>query len=93
MEGKEGIEAMFLHAKEGILVVNEKGEITQVINQGRKVGVEQILEMELEPNHIEAIREIGSKFYQKMKPMMDERERVRAEIYKLVAELIPTLNS
>lgn len=30
MEGKEGIEALFLYATEGILVVNEKGEIIRM---------------------------------------------------------------
>lgn len=30
MESKEGIDALFLHATEGILVVNEKGEITRI---------------------------------------------------------------
>jgi len=29
MEGKEGIEALFLHATEGILVANDKGEIVR----------------------------------------------------------------
>lgn len=30
MEGKEGIEALFLHATEGILVVNSNGEIIRI---------------------------------------------------------------
>jgi PAS domain S-box-containing protein len=30
MEGKEGIDALFLYATEGILVVNDKGEITRI---------------------------------------------------------------
>ena len=30
MEGKEGIEALFLYATEGILVANEQGEITRI---------------------------------------------------------------
>src|ERR1051326_385393 len=30
MESKEGIEALFLFATEGILVTNEKGEITRI---------------------------------------------------------------
>ena len=30
MEGNEGIEALFLYATEGILVVDSKGEITRI---------------------------------------------------------------
>jgi len=37
MESKEGIEALFLYATEGILVTNEKGEITRINPSGEKL--------------------------------------------------------
>jgi PAS domain S-box-containing protein len=37
MEGKEGIEALFLFATEGILVVNEKGEIIRINPSAEKM--------------------------------------------------------
>ncbi|MBI4930388.1 MAG: PAS domain-containing sensor histidine kinase [Bacteroidetes bacterium] len=37
MEGKEGIEALFLFAVEGILVINEKGEITRMNPSAEKL--------------------------------------------------------
>jgi PAS domain S-box-containing protein len=37
MEGKEGIEALFLYATEGILVVNDKGEITRINPSAEKL--------------------------------------------------------
>lgn len=37
MEGKEGIEALFLYATEGILVVNEKGEIIRINPSAEKM--------------------------------------------------------
>ncbi|MCE3280710.1 MAG: sensor histidine kinase [Bacteroidetes bacterium] len=37
MESKEGIEALFLYATEGILVANDKGEITQINPSAEKL--------------------------------------------------------
>lgn len=37
MEGKEGIEALFLYATEGILVVNDKGEIVRINPSAEKM--------------------------------------------------------
>jgi len=37
MEGKEGIEALFLYATEGILIVNEKGEIIRINPSAEKL--------------------------------------------------------
>lgn len=37
MEGKEGIEALFLYATEGILVINEKGEIIRINPSAEKL--------------------------------------------------------
>ncbi|MGV3632229.1 MAG: PAS domain-containing sensor histidine kinase [Bacteroidota bacterium] len=37
MEGKEGLDALFMHATEGVLVVNETGEITRINPSAEKL--------------------------------------------------------
>jgi len=64
MEGKEGIDALFLYATEGILVANEKGEITRTnpsadklfgYQQGELIGkkIEILIPRRLSEKHLD----------------------------------------
>ena len=63
MESKEGIDALFLHATEGILVVNDRGEIIRTkpslerlfkYDQGELIGqkIEVLVPKKLERGHV-----------------------------------------